>query len=149
MNAKQVLEIFAEQGVIDHSQMDDMLDEVNHTGKTVAQVMVDYQICDEMMFYQMIADALGADFVNLEGFEPALDVLRNIPAGLAILHKALPLGLDGKTLQVALADPLNPQTAEELRFALDKDIQVVVAPTWQIEELIKKVQEKKAEIVEK
>lgn len=139
MNAKQVLEIFAEQGVIDHSQMDDMLDEVNHTGKTVAQVMVDYQICEEMMFYQMIADALGAEFVNLDGFEPSLDILRTIPAGLAILHKALPISLDGKTLQVALVDPLNPQTAEELRFALDKDIQVVVAPVWQIEDLIKKV----------
>jgi type IV pilus assembly protein PilB len=139
MNAKQVLEIFTEQGVIDQSQMDDMLDEVNHTGKTVAQVMVDYQICEEMMFYQMIADALGAEFVNLEGFEPPLEILRNIPAGLAVLHKALPLALDGKTLQVALVDPLNPQTAEELRFALDKDIQVVVAPVWQIEDLIKKV----------
>jgi len=139
MNAKQVLEIFTEQGVIDQSQMDDMLEEVNHTGKTVVQVMVDYQICEELMFYQMIADALGAEFVNLEGFEPSLDILRLIPAGLAILHKALPIGVDGKTLQVALVDPLNPQTAEELRFALDKDIQVVVAPMWQIEDLIKKV----------
>jgi type IV pilus assembly protein PilB len=139
MNAKQVLEIFTEQGVIDQSQADDMLAEVNHSGKSVAQIMVDYQICEEMMFYQMIADALGVDFVNLENFEPPLEVLRNIPAGLAILHKALPIGLEGKTLQVALVDPLNPQTAEELRFALDKDIQVVVAPMWQIEDLIKKV----------
>jgi twitching motility protein PilT len=81
MNAKQVLEIFTEQGVIDQSQMDDMLEEVNHTGKTVVQVMVDYQICEELMFYQMIADALGAEFVNLEGFEPSLDILRLIPAG--------------------------------------------------------------------
>jgi type IV pilus assembly protein PilB len=139
MNAKQVLEIFVEQGILDREQMDDMVAEVAHTGKSVAQVMVDYQVCEEMQFYQMVADALGAEFVNLEGFEPPLEILRLVPAGLAILHKALPIGRDGNTVQVALADPLNPQTAEELRFALDKDIQIVVAPTWQIEDLIKKV----------
>jgi type IV pilus assembly protein PilB len=138
MNAKQVFEIFVEQGVIDQQQADDMLDEVNHTGKSVVQVMVDYGVCSEEQFYMMIADALGADFVKLEGFEPSTDLLKAVPAGLAILHKVLPIGMEGKTLQLALADPLNPQTPEELRFALDKDIQVVVAPIWQIEEQIKK-----------
>jgi type IV pilus assembly protein PilB len=138
MNAKQVLEIFVEQGIIDQGQMDDMFDEVNHSGKTVAQVMIDYGVCDESQFYQMIADALGTDFVSLEGFEPPQDLLRAIPAGLAILHKAMPVGLDGNTLQIALGDPLNPQTAEDLRFALNKDIQTVVAPVGQIEDLIKK-----------
>jgi type IV pilus assembly protein PilB len=138
MNAKQVLEMFVDQGVIDQGQMGDMLDEVNHSGKTVVQVLVDYGVCDEMQFYQMVADSLAADFVNLEGFEPPADILRLIPAGLAILHKALPVGRDGNTLQLALGDPLNPQTAEELRFALDKDIQVIVAPVWQIEDLIKR-----------
>ncbi len=138
MNAKQVLEIFAEQGIIDQQQLEDMVQEVNQTGKSVAQVMVDYQVCDENQFYQMIADALGAEFVNLEGYEPPLDVLRLMPAGLAILHKALPIGREGNTIQLALADPLNQQTAEELRFALDKEIQVIVAPVWQIEDLIKR-----------
>jgi type IV pilus assembly protein PilB len=138
MNAKQVLEIFAEQGIIDQQQLDDMIAEVNHTGKSVSQVMVDYQVCDENQFYQMVADALGVEFVNLEGYEPPAEILRLMPAGLAILHKALPIGREGNTMQLALADPLNPQTAEELRFALDKEIQVVVAPVWQIEDLIKR-----------
>jgi type IV pilus assembly protein PilB len=138
MNAKQVLEIFTEQGVIDQEQANDMLDEVNHTGKTVAQVIVDYQICTEEQFYMMIADSLGVEYANLEGFDPSPELLRMVPAGLAILHKALPLGFEGKALQIALADPLNPQTAEDLRFSLDKEIQVVVAPAWQIEDAIKK-----------
>jgi len=33
---------------------------------------------------------------------------------------------------------LNPQIPEDLRFALEKDIHVVVAPVYQIEDLIKK-----------
>jgi type IV pilus assembly protein PilB len=138
MNAKQVLEIFAEQGIIDQQQLEDMLGEVNHTGKSVSQVMVDYQVCDENQFYQMIADALGVEFVNLEGYEPPQEVLRLIPAGLAILHRALPIGREGNTIQLALVDPFNQQSVEDLRFGLGKDIQVVVAPVWQIEDLIKR-----------
>ena len=42
------------------------------------------------------------------------------------------------TLTVALVDPLDLRAAEDLRFALGKDVHVVVAPTEQIEERIKR-----------
>jgi type IV pilus assembly protein PilB len=45
--------------------------------------------------------------------------------------------MSGNTLRVALVDPLDPRAAEDLRFALDKDVDVVVAPTEQIENRIK------------
>ena len=138
MNVKQVLELFVEQGIIDHSAQDDLLQEVQKTGKSLAQAMVDFGVCSETEFYQHIAAALGVDFVDLTDFEPPQELLRMIPAGHAILHKALPLGLDGNIIQVTLGDPFNMQTVEDLRFALGKEIQVVVAPVWQIEELIKK-----------
>ncbi|HEV2966347.1 MAG TPA: ATPase, T2SS/T4P/T4SS family, partial [Chthoniobacterales bacterium] len=64
-------------------------------------------------------------------------ILKLIPSGLARLHRALPIGLSGNTLRIALADPLDPHAAEDLRFALGKDVDVAVAPTEQIEERIK------------
>ena len=139
MNAKQVLDIFTEAGLVDHDQADDIIAEINHSGKTPAEVMIDYGICNEEQFYQTIADSLGVEFVNLAGFEPPPEILRLIPTGLAVLHKAVPIGIEGgNTVQIALADPLNPQTVEDLRFSLDREIQVVVAPLHQIDELIKK-----------
>jgi type IV pilus assembly protein PilB len=63
--------------------------------------------------------------------------LRFIPSGLARLHGALPIEMTGNALRVALVNPLDHQAAEDLRFALDKDIQVVVSPPDQIEDLIK------------
>ena len=45
--------------------------------------------------------------------------------------------MSGNTLRVALVDPLDPRAAEDLRFALGKDIDVVVAPTEQIEDRLK------------
>lgn len=137
MNNKQVAEIFIEQNVLQPSQADDVLNEATLNGKTIAQAMVDGGFLDERGFYQTIADALGTEYVDLADKEISPAVLKLIPSGLARLHRALPIGLTGKTLRVALVDPLDPRAAEDLRFALGKDVDVVVAPTEQIEDRIK------------
>src|SRR5207253_5287922 len=113
------------------------LSEVELNGKTVAQSMIDGGFLDEPDFYQTIANGLGTDFIELTDWEIAPEILRFIPSGLARLHGALPIEMSGTALRVALADPFDLHTAEDLRFALGKDIQVVVSPPEQIEELIK------------
>jgi len=138
MNIKQVLEIFVDQGVVDRAQMEDIIQEVSSTGKTLIEVLVDFQICSEEQFYHTIANYLGLDFVDLTGFEPPAEIIRLIPAGLALMNRVFPIGVDAGTIQAVFADPLNPDTAESLRFSLGKEIQPVVAPVYQIDELIKK-----------
>src|SRR5256885_8194042 len=137
MNDKQVAELFVEQRVLQPSQAEDVLNEVELNGKSIAQAMIDGGYVDQHAFFQTVADALGTEFVDLGGKEIAPEILRLIPSGLARLHRALPIGMSGNTLRVALVDPLEPRTAEDLRFALGKDVDVVVAPTEQIEERIK------------
>ena len=137
MNNKQVAEFFVEQNVLQPSQAEDVLNEADLNGKSVAQAMVDGGFVDEYGFYQTIADGLGVDYVDLLKGEIAPEILRLIPSGLARLHGALPVGISGNTLRVALVDPLDLRAAEDLRFALGKDIQVVVAAAEQIEDRIK------------
>src|SRR2546421_8617075 len=137
MNEKQVAELFVEQHVLQRSQAEDVLNEANLNGKSIVQAMVDGGFVDESVFYHHMADALGAEYVDLGDKEIPPAILKLIPSGLARLHRALPIGLSGNTLRVALADPLDPRAAEDLRFALGKDVDVVVAPTDQIENRIK------------
>ena len=137
MNEKQVAELFVEQQVLQPSQAEDVLNEANLNGKTIVQAMVDSGFVDESGFYRTIAEALGAEYVDFGDKEIAPAILKLIPSGLARLHRALPIGLSGNTLRVALADPLDPHAAEDLRFALGKDVDVVVAPTEQIDNRIK------------
>src|ERR1700720_1741474 len=137
MNEKQVAELFIEQHVLQPSQAEDVLNEANLNGKTIIQAMVDSGFVDETGFYHTIADALGVEYIDLGEKEIPPAILKLIPSGLARLHRALPIGLSGNTLRVALADPLDPRAAEDLRFALGKDVDVVVAPTEQIENRIK------------
>src|SRR5438094_2195926 len=137
MNDKQVAELFIEQHVLQPSQAEDVLNEAHLNGKTIAQAMIDGGFVDEHGFYQNIADALGTEYVDLKEKEIPPAILKLIPSGLARLHRALPIGMSGNTLRIALADPLDPRAAEDLRFALGKDVDVVVAPTEQIDNRIK------------
>jgi len=137
MNENQVAELFVEQRVLQPLQAEDVLNEANLNGKSIVQAMVDGGFVDEPGFYHTIADALGAEYVDLGEEEIPPAILKLIPSGLARLHRALPIGLSGNTLRVALADPLDPRAAEDLRFALGKDVDVVVAPTDQIDNRIK------------
>ena len=137
MNDKQVAELFVEQRVLEPSQAEDVLTEVELNGKSVAQAIIDGGYVDERGFFQTMAEALGTDYIDLTEYEIAPEVLRFVPAGMARLHGALPIDMIGNVLRVALVDPLDPRAAEDLHFALGKDIQVVVSPTEQIEDLIK------------
>jgi type IV pilus assembly protein PilB len=137
VNNKQVAELFVEQNVLQPSQVDDVLNEAELNGKTIAQAMVDSGFVDETGFYVTIAEGLGTDFVDLADKEISPEILRLIPSGLARLHRALPVGLLGNTIRVALVDPLDLRATEDLRFALGKDLDVVVAPSEQVEERIK------------
>jgi len=137
MNNEQVLDLFVDQNVLQKTQADDVLTEAQQNGKTIVQAMVDGGFMDEAGFYHTMAEGIGAEFIDLNDREIGPEVVKILPAGLARLHRALPVELVDGTLRVALADPLEPSTAEDLRFALGRDIEVVVAPVEQIEDRIK------------
>jgi len=84
----------------------------------------------------MIASELSCEMVDLTNWSPPEELLALIPAGLARLHGALPVNLTNEGLFVCLVDPLNPQTVEDLRFALGREIQLMVAPDYVVEDRI-------------
>jgi type IV pilus assembly protein PilB len=138
VNNERIADLFIDQGLMDRAQADDVLLETIQNGKAIEQAMIDNGIVDEEQFYRAIADAIGTEMIDLDAVEFTPKILRLIPAGLARLHRALPIGEDGNAIRVALIDPLDMQTIEDLRFALGRDIEVVLAPCLLIEERLRK-----------
>ncbi len=138
MNNPQVVEVLIERGIIQTNQADDIMQEVNNTGLSVVDVLANMEILTPDQFYHAIAQFLDTSYVDLKGFEVPPEFLRLLPAGLAKLHGALPVGIEDNAIVVALVDPLNLQTIEDLRFATGREIRPVVAAVSQIEEAIQK-----------
>jgi type IV pilus assembly protein PilB len=120
--------------MIDQNLGQDLLTEVDHSGKEIAEILADFQIIEHRDdVWPIIASELGTYTVNLRDWMPSDALLELVPAGTARLHGALPISFDENGLQVALVDPLNPQTVEDLRFSLGREITVVVAPDYLVE----------------
>ncbi|MFT3991443.1 MAG: GspE/PulE family protein [Luteolibacter sp.] len=137
MDHKQIIELFQSRGLIDRSLAQDILAEVDHSGKEIAEILADYQVIQNRDdVWPIIASELGAQLVDISNWTPPPAILALIPAGTARLHGCLPVSFDELGLSVALVDPLNPQTVEDLRFALDREINIVVAPDYLVEQKI-------------
>jgi type IV pilus assembly protein PilB len=134
MDHQQIVELFQARGLIDTSLAQDILAEVNQSGKEIAELLTDFQIIgsrDDV--WPVVASELGAQMIDLRDWTPPEAVLALVPAGTARLHGALPVQFDDAGLHVALVDPLNPQTVEDLRFSIGREIVLVVAPDYLVE----------------
>jgi type IV pilus assembly protein PilB len=134
MDHQQIVELFQARGLIDTSLAQDILAEVNQSGKEIAELLTDFQIIGNRDdIWPVVASELGAQMIDLRDWTPPEAVLALVPAGTARLHGALPVQFDDAGLHVALVDPLNPQTVEDLRFSIGREIVLVVAPDYLVE----------------
>ena len=137
MDQQQLIELFLSRGLIDRSLAQDILAEHESSGKELAEVFADFQVINHRDdIWPIVASELGAEMVDLRNWTPPEQLLALVPAGTARLHGALPVNFDEAGLHVALVDPLNPQTVEDLRFAIGRDITVAVAPDYLVEQKI-------------
>ena len=127
MDAKQVVEIFVEQGLITEDDGANLLLHASNSESPIEQILVDNGIVSERGFEKTIADSLGAEPFDLSEFEPDPQTLQLIPSGLARLHGVIPISASGNTIFVAHTDPLNSRSIEDLRFALGREIVAVVS----------------------
>jgi type IV pilus assembly protein PilB len=137
MDSRNVIDIFVNRGLIDNSLGEDMLLEIDASGKDIGEILADFDVVgtkDDI--WPIIAQELGSELVDLTDFTPPEELLAVVPAAMARLHGALPINFDAEGITVALLDPVDPQIAEDLRFALGKEIKVVIAPHHVIEQKI-------------
>src|SRR6185503_13053772 len=133
-----LLELVKERGLIDDLQYEEIQSELSRNAKSIVQIIQDFGILDLDSILQVEAEYLGTEVVSLRDMTLTQDLLKIIPAGTARMYQCLPVELFGNTLRVAFMDPLNPARADELGFAVKKEIQPVVADPAQIEKAIEK-----------
>ncbi len=136
MDPHLVITTLADQGVIPAEQSEELLHAILESGRTPEDFLINDGHVDEHTFYQTIANSIGANYIDLTGFELETSLRDKIPVGLARLHRALPVAEIDGTLYLALSDPLDTERVSELRFALSQPLQISVASVARIEELI-------------
>ncbi len=122
-----LLALIRDRGLLDDLQLEEVIQEVARGGKSVLQVVQDYGLLDLDSALQIIADHLGTMVVSLDEGQMTPEVIATVPAESARMYQCVPVALYGDTVQLALADPLNPAVVDELGFTVKFQIQLVVA----------------------
>ena len=131
-----LLSLVKDQGLIDDLQYEEVSSEFKRSGAPVFQLLQDFGIMKVDDILHVMATNLGTEVVSLRNLNLTPELLKTIPANVARMYHCLPVGLKNGTLQVALADPLDPAHADEVGFASKRDVQVVVADPAEIDKAI-------------
>lgn len=127
-----LLSLIRENGLIDDLQYEEVAGELKRSGTSPMQVLQDFGIMKLDDILHVEATALGTEVVSLKDTEIPQEVLQLMPAKVAQMYHCLPVRQVNGSLQVALAEPLDPSTPSEIGFAAKREIQVVVADPAEI-----------------
>ena len=95
-------------------------------------------VLDEIRIARLLAEEFGMPAVSLDGIDVSAEVLSLVPRAFAVRHHLLPLALDGRTLRVAISDPLDADGIDSLAHLVKHSIEAVVAPAPEIARAIER-----------
>jgi type IV pilus assembly protein PilB len=133
-----LLSLVREQGLIDDLQYEEVAAEIKRSGTPAIQLLQDFGIMRLEDVLHVMANNLGTHVVSLRDRVLSPDLLKTIPANVARMYHCVPVEMNNGTVQVALAEPLDPATADEIGFASKREVQVVVADPAEIEKAIER-----------
>jgi type IV pilus assembly protein PilB len=133
-----LLALVKERNLIDDLQLEEVLQEQNRSGKTISQILSDFQLVDIDTQLQIMAEHLGTEVVSLNDVELPPEAIKTVKASVARMYQCVPIAVYDSVVQIALSDPLNPAVIDELGFSIGKEVQVLVADPAAIEKLVSK-----------
>ena len=73
--SQPLLALLKERSLIDDLQIEEVLQEQSRNGKSIFQILSDFQILDAESILQVLADHLGTEVVKLRDREPEKELL--------------------------------------------------------------------------
>jgi len=127
-------EILVRRGVIGPDQ----LKEAERSGGSVEDALVKLGYADAEDIVKAKAEQHGLQFIELKEIEIPPAVVTLVPESLARENIVMPLTEGNGTIKVIMHDPMGFETIEKLRFVLNREIEVALAPREAIVEAINK-----------
>jgi len=138
MPHKHVGDILVDHGAITSGQLEGALDEQRTSGEMIGQILVRRGVATENEVMQALAEQHNVPRVDLTDYPVSSEAVQMIPRPQAEFHEILPLNMDEGVLTVAMNDPLNLQTLDDLRLMLNCELEPVYADKDQINEAIER-----------
>ena len=137
-NEEYILELLQDTGMIAGSQVFEAREYASEHGQGVVNALIALGFVTEEDITRAVAAASNMEFVDLGQILVKPEIIDLIPRDKAYRYKAVPIALNDDVLVVAISDPLNFDTLDNLRFLLKREIETVCATPEQIKQSLVK-----------
>ena len=125
-----------DSGRLEQRHLRAALDEQQGSGRRLSDILVRRGYVDDKTVARSLASQLRLPFAEGPLISEA-EALGLVDAGLARARAILPLSATDRTLRLAVSDPLDQETLEELRFSSGRHVEPIVAAPSTIAEGIR------------
>ncbi len=105
---------------------------------SLADALIALGHCTPELICKALAKISGLKYVKLGEFQPNPDVIEILPESLAREHQVFPISAEEGQITVATADPDDLDMLDQLRFVLNRKIDLVLAPKQAIDDAIRR-----------
>ena len=135
---RQLGEILKDRGMISDKQLEEALEKQKENGQLLGQVLIDLEYVKEEDVLKTLGEQTGMPSVNLNELEISRDIIDRVSASIARIYKIMPISWEDNTLTVAMADPMNVYTLDDLRFMLGCEMKGAVSTEEAVNKAIEK-----------
>jgi len=129
-------EILLRRGVIGPEQLAEADQMAKDSGQKVADCLIRLGYASGEDVMRAVAEEHRLDYVNLDEVVIPPAVVELVPESVARENAILPMAEDNGALTVIVSDPQDFETLEKLRFILNREIRMSLAPREAIQEAI-------------
>ena len=115
-------QVLVESGLLSVDQLARALDEQERTGDFLGAILTRQNLLSETQWVPVLAEHLGLPSIRLRDADVSREALARVPAKFATHYALLPVRFDGGVLEIAVADPFNVQTLDEVRLLIGCDV---------------------------
>ena len=120
-------EILKDKGLLNDKQLEVALEKQKENGQLLGQVLIDLEFVKEEDVLKSLGEQTNMPSVNLNELEISRDAIDRVSASIARIYKIMPISWSDNTLTVAMADPMNVYTLDDLRFMLGCELKGAVS----------------------
>lgn len=134
----KITEILLQRGMISQPVLQEALQAVHADGQRLEEYLLEKQLVTDIQMTLAIAEYLDMAPMSLAHFMPDDQLLEIIPRESINRYMVIPIAKVGKTLTVALSDPFNVGTIDELQTQTGLTVMPVVSAEREVKDILQK-----------